>query len=139
MITGSKCSFCGKGDVTTLNLFYSGNNLMICGECVEQCLKLIDLNKLKISTEEIDLQVKTPKEIKSYLDEYVIGQDEVKIVLSVAVYNHYKRLKFIEDKTKHTNATTQKLYDDILKRKKEIRKKLLAMQKNKEKNMEKKK
>ena len=113
MITGSKCSFCGKGDVTTLNLFYSGNNLMICGECVEQCLKLIDLNKLKISTEEIDLQVKTPKEIKSYLDEYVIGQDEVKIVLSVAVYNHYKRLKFIEDKTKHTNATTQKLYDDI--------------------------
>ena len=111
----NKCSFCGKDDIITLNVFYSGNKLTICGGCVEQCLHLIDINKLQSSTEEIELQIKKPRDIKAYLDEYVIGQDETKIVLSVAVYNHYKRLKFIEDKKQHKGKDNneQQSYDCI--------------------------
>lgn len=113
MTPESRCSFCGKEDVTTLNLFYSGNNLRICGDCVEQCLNLIDIHKLQSSTEEIKLQIKKPRDIKAYLDEYVIGQDDVKIVLSVAVYNHYKRLKFLEDNSQHSSEEKQKLYEGV--------------------------
>lgn len=95
--TAEKCSFCGKRKEDTLILI-SGQDAFICESCVEQALNIIEeeLGERKHTgqfTSHPDF--KTPAEIKSYLDQYVIGQEEAKKVLSVAVYNHYKRLNQI--------------------------------------------
>lgn len=88
-----KCSFCGKSQKDAKKLIASPNgDSFICDECVEICKDIItDITK-KSEFEKIDLP--SPKEIKEKLDEYIIGQDEAKKVLSVAVYNHYKRLNY---------------------------------------------
>lgn len=96
------CSFCGKSQ-DEVERIISGNGVYICDECIDICYSLLsgeelpDLNKKgksksqkKEKAEEFKLL--TPKEIKSHLDEYVIGQDNAKITLAVAVYNHYKRI-----------------------------------------------
>ena len=89
------CSFCGKNQNEVRKLI-AGPSVYICDECVDLCNDIIkeELNESTQSEEKEDILV--PKEIKSKLDQYVIGQEEAKKNLSVAVYNHYKRLR--EDK-----------------------------------------
>ena len=89
-----ECSFCGRKKPET-NLLIAGINAHVCDRCIEQAhgIVLEELksggNALKSSS---DLILKKPKEIRAFLDQYVIGQDQTKKVMSVAVYNHYKRL-----------------------------------------------
>lgn len=88
-----KCSFCGKlqSDVERL---IAGPNVWICDQCVDLCQNLIQQETSKRDRRKSpDIKVPKPHEIKEKLDEYVIGQDETKKILSVAVHNHYKRLK----------------------------------------------
>ncbi|MBK6483047.1 MAG: ATP-dependent Clp protease ATP-binding subunit ClpX [Chitinophagales bacterium] len=92
--TAEKCSFCGKRKEDTLILI-SGQDAYICENCVEQALTIIDeeLGERKHSNAATAApEYKTPEEIKGFLDQYIIGQDDAKKVLAVAVYNHYKRL-----------------------------------------------
>ncbi len=88
-----KCSFCGKSQRDVKKLVASPNgDAYICDECIEICKDIIIDVAKKSKFERIDLP--TPSEIKAKLDEYIIGQDEAKKVLAVAVYNHYKRLNY---------------------------------------------
>ncbi len=93
------CNFCGRSE-REVKLLITGISGNICEDCVMQAYEIAKANgygpetKKKQPTEDIDLKkVPKPKEIKEYLDQYVIGQDEAKRFLSVAVYNHYKRLQ----------------------------------------------
>ncbi|RDI54792.1 ATP-dependent Clp protease ATP-binding subunit ClpX [Flavobacterium glaciei] len=88
-----ECSFCGRKKPET-NLLIAGINAHICDKCIEQAHGIV-LEELKSSGSSKlvgDLILKKPKEIRAFLDQYVIGQDQTKKVMSVAVYNHYKRL-----------------------------------------------
>ncbi|MFM1983838.1 MAG: hypothetical protein RL723_273 [Actinomycetota bacterium] len=87
-----KCSFCGKSQKQVRKLI-AGPGVYICDECIELCNEIIEeeLGEVTKTVEDIDLP--KPREIKGFLDEYVIGQDQAKKALSVAVYNHYKRLR----------------------------------------------
>lgn len=106
-----KCSFCGKTQDQVKKLI-AGPEVFICDECVELCNEILDEeffeSKEKSSIESSDKSeekpIPKPHEIKAYLDEYIIGQDDAKKVLSVAVYNHYKRLK---------NNSTTDLKNDV--------------------------
>lgn len=89
-----KCSFCGRTE-DEVNLMFNGNNAYICDSCAEYVHSVIahvQEQFVKEEKKEDELQIKTPHEIKEFLDDYVIGQDMAKIRLSVAVYNHYKRI-----------------------------------------------
>lgn len=92
-----RCSFCGKtqGQVERI---LSGPNAYICNECVELCSTLLHENMYETAKHEDSLEaperLPTPKEIKEYMDGYIIGQDAAKVALSVAVYNHYKRIYY---------------------------------------------
>jgi ATP-dependent Clp protease ATP-binding subunit ClpX len=88
-----ECSFCGRKKPET-NLLIAGIDAHICDRCIEQAHGII-LEELKTNSNvkiDTDLILRKPKEIRAFLDEYVIGQDQTKKVMSVAVYNHYKRL-----------------------------------------------
>ena len=89
-----RCSFCGK-DSSQVKRIIAGPNAYICNECVDLCKEIISEETDNISYGDIDLS--TPKEIKDFLDSYVIGQDDAKKTLSVAVYNHYKRINSNEE------------------------------------------
>ena len=96
------CSFCGKSE-HQVNRLIEGPGVYICDECIEFCNSLLDPQPIERPTrgkkkKEEEFVLPKPAEIKAHLDEYVIGQDEAKITLSVAVYNHYKRI-FRSDKT----------------------------------------
>ena len=86
-----KCSFCGKpkNEIKTL---IAGPNQYICNECIDLCHNIIHEVKSKADKTDYASVTVTPEEIKEYLDEHVIGQDEAKEVVAVAVYNHYKRI-----------------------------------------------
>lgn len=86
-----ECSFCGK-DQSEAERLISGNGAYICKECIELCNNLV-VEDVKAELEAEYESLPTPKEIFTYLDEYVIGQEDAKRTLSVAVYNHYKRLE----------------------------------------------
>ncbi len=113
-----KCSFCGKSQEQVRKLI-AGPGVYICDECVDLCNEILDeelfdstasapqpvsrreqpTEKRKTRTVNLSLnQIPKPREIKKYLDDHVIGQDDAKKVLSVAVYNHYKRLSFLQAK-----------------------------------------
>ena len=86
-----KCSFCGKSQKQVIKLI-AGPGVYICDECIELCVEIIEeekVEKLETTNEEF---LPLPKEINQSLNEFIIGQDEAKKTLSVAVYNHYKRI-----------------------------------------------
>ena len=85
-----RCSFCNKTQDQVRKLI-AGQNVYICDECIEVCSEIIE-DELEDFEESSDINLLKPKEIKEFLDQYVIGQEEAKKVLSVAVYNHYKRI-----------------------------------------------
>ena len=93
-----KCSFCGRSE-KDVKLLITGLNGYICEDCAQQAYKIVTQTGALADDENTDSaafkvkEVPKPKEIKQYLDEYIIGQDEAKRYLSVAVYNHYKRLQ----------------------------------------------
>ena len=86
------CSFCGKNQSEVKKLI-AGPSVYICDECVSLCNDIIKEDLSEKDSEDSEKKLPIPVEIKSILDEYVIGQDQAKKILSVAVYNHYKRLK----------------------------------------------
>ena len=94
--TALRCSFCGKRE-QQVHRMIQGPGVRICDECVQLCMSILDEGFDGPETEpleDIPDQLPTPREIRTVLDEYVIGQEAAKVALSVAVYNHYKRIYF---------------------------------------------
>lgn len=89
-----RCSFCGKSQEQVRKLIAGPNGAYICDVCVDICAEIIEEEFEEEEEEQVEEQINLlkPEELKSFLDEYVIGQDNAKKVLSVAVYNHYKRI-----------------------------------------------
>ena len=95
--TDLNCSFCGRPKPET-QLLIAGLDAHICDRCIIQAHGIVQEETVEEAINEVDLKLKPPKEIKSFLDQYVIGQEASKRVLSVAVYNHYKRLMQVPSK-----------------------------------------
>lgn len=113
-ITMKYCSFCGRTEAMVDFLIPSSSGVCICNYCIEDCNSIIAESMKSADAEFDDLSLSTlkkPVEIKQALDEYVIGQDEAKIALSVAVYNHYKRI-LSKDKSNRKKAETDPA-DDV--------------------------
>lgn len=93
-----RCSFCGKSQQQVRKLIAGPNGAFICDECIDICSEIIEEELMDFDATEddgvssADINLTSPMEMKKFLDDYVIGQDEAKKVLSVAVYNHYKRI-----------------------------------------------
>ena len=88
-----RCSFCGNTEEQVRKLIAGPSGTYICDECVEICAEIIDEDSAGYTEDgNGEINLLKPQEIKTFLDDYVIGQDEAKKVLSVAVYNHYKRV-----------------------------------------------
>ena len=91
-----KCSFCGKSQ-KQLKKLIAGPGVYICDECIDLCNEIIDeelASPVELGFEELP----KPNEINEFLDDYIVGQDQAKRILSVAVYNHYKRVQVGESK-----------------------------------------
>lgn len=103
-----RCNFCGKSEASAKSMFSAGQ-YNICDECVVYCYDILteqldtdehrSTNMDRTKKGDLSVSLKKPAEIKAVLDDYVIGQDEAKIALSVAVYNHYKRILSLDDKS----------------------------------------
>lgn len=104
-----KCSFCGKSQKQVKKLI-AGGGVYICDECIELCNEIIEEELSTAAEEKKDEGTKLPRpsEISAFLDKYVIGQDDAKRILSVAVYNHYKRVRAEESRV----LSTRKNKDD---------------------------
>ena len=102
-----KCSFCGKSQKQVRKLI-AGPGVYICDECIELCNEIIEEELVATSAQEPQSKLPTPSEISAFLDKYVIGQDEAKRTLSVAVYNHYKRIQVEE-----ANALARRSDDEV--------------------------
>ena len=90
-----RCSFCGKAE-NQVHRMIQGPGVRICDECVQLCMSILDDGYTPGMGEDVQTmdQLPTPREIREVLDQYVIGQEDAKVALSVAVYNHYKRIFF---------------------------------------------
>lgn len=111
-----KCSFCGKSQDQVKKLI-AGPEVYICDECVDLCNQILDEEFFENKDKEVEdgevsskseKPIPKPHEIKAYLDEYIVGQEDAKKVLSVAVYNHYKRLKHNKSSDLKNNVEIQK-------------------------------
>ncbi|MBF0580892.1 ATP-dependent Clp protease ATP-binding subunit ClpX [Corynebacterium sp. ED61] len=102
-----KCSFCGKSQKQVRKLI-AGPGVYICDECIELCNEIIEEEMLAAPSSENSEQLPTPSAIAKFLDKYVIGQDEAKRTLAVAVYNHYKRIQ-----VEQSNATARRSDDEV--------------------------
>ena len=106
-----KCSFCGKTQNAVEKLI-AGPGVFICDECIKACNSILEEELYEEEGASYTLneeeKLPTPSEIKSILDEYVIGQDEAKKTLSVAVYNHYKRINNYENNDNKNDVEIQK-------------------------------
>ncbi|TQI65717.1 ATP-dependent Clp protease ATP-binding subunit ClpX [Clostridium sp. KNHs216] len=104
---GICCSFCGKPQNEARRLI-AGPGVYICDECIELCMSILDdeknLSNRKSNYSEASAELPKPHEIKKQLDEYVIGQEKAKVALSVAVYNHYKRIYYGKDDVELTKS-----------------------------------
>ena len=102
-----ECSFCGRKKAET-DLLIAGMDAHICDKCIEQAHGIVEeeVSDSKSDSLSKDLMLKKPKEIKSFLDQYIIGQDETKRAMAVAVYNHYKRL--LQDKGTEDDVQIEK-------------------------------
>ena len=89
-----RCSFCNKTEDQVRKLIAGPGGVYICDECIDVCSEILEdeLTDEELDLSESEINLMKPKEIKAFLDEYVIGQEEAKKTLSVAVYNHYKRI-----------------------------------------------
>ena len=87
-----RCSFCNKSQEQVRKIIAGANDVYICDECIEICSGILEDEFLDEDMDSGEINLLKPKQIKEFLDEYVIGQEEAKKVLSVAVYNHYKRI-----------------------------------------------
>ena len=90
-----RCSFCGKTQEQVNRLISGPNGAFICDECIDICAEILEeeaMEEGRTGTSKEEINLLKPEELKAFLDEYVIGQDQAKKVLSVAVYNHYKRV-----------------------------------------------
>ncbi|MEM9040752.1 MAG: ClpX C4-type zinc finger protein, partial [Actinomycetota bacterium] len=86
-----KCSFCGKSQKQVKKLI-AGPGVYICDECIDLCNEIIE-EELTESTDVDFESLPNPREVRAFLDDYVVGQDDAKKILSVAVYNHYRRIQ----------------------------------------------
>lgn len=93
-MTQQHCSFCGKSEDKVRKLLAGPSGVCICDECVETCSAIIHGESLADMSEDAHVRLLKPEEIKSELDKYVVGQETAKKTLSVAVYNHYKRVLY---------------------------------------------
>jgi ATP-dependent Clp protease ATP-binding subunit ClpX len=89
---GATCSFCGRTEESVDKLI-SGPSAYICDKCIRLCMDIVEKKTIKKQ----EIKVLKPKEIKDHLDEYIIGQDNAKKTISVAVYNHYKRIRHLAE------------------------------------------
>ena len=102
------CAFCGKLDVE-VGLLISGREGSICGDCIEMANKVIIAQGGEKNVKKNDnIPLKKPQEVKSFLDDYVIGQTDAKRAISVAVYNHYKRLNYLTEKSDENQVEIEK-------------------------------
>lgn len=92
------CSFCGKAEAEVEVIIPGQNGAFICGECVQRAFKVLSEARAEVESRNSSINLLRPREIKAKLDEFIIGQDEAKRTLSVAVYNHYKRIGAKSDK-----------------------------------------
>lgn len=104
-LKGIKCSFCGKNQEEVERLI-AGPDVYICNECVALCGEIISQEESKVAFDEHELL--SPEEIKKALDGYVIGQEQAKKILSVAVYNHYKRIRYADQKLEEEEVELDK-------------------------------
>ncbi len=105
--SGLKCNFCGKSQKEVKKLI-AGPNVYICDECIELCTDIIDEEKEKETAVKGTFKVPKPEEIKTFLDDYVIGQIRAKKTLAVAVHNHYKRINSAPGSKKKDDVELQK-------------------------------
>ena len=92
-----RCSFCGKSQDQVKKLIAGPEGVFICDECIEVCMEIVEdelyeQEEPEGEANDFEINLVKPREMKAFLDENVIGQEEAKKVLSVAVYNHYKRI-----------------------------------------------
>ena len=98
-----KCSFCGKSQKQVKKLI-AGPGVYICDECIELCNEIIEEELTETAELTFD-NLPNPREVRAFLDDYVVGQDDAKKILSVAVYNHYRRIQYQNQATTSAAAT----------------------------------
>lgn len=107
-----KCSFCGKPQDAVRKLIAGPDGIYICDECISLCSEIIEEELyeegIEAHADEMEINLLKPKEIKAFMDEYVIGQDDAKKTLAVAVYNHYKRVLAGRDEKHEDDIELQK-------------------------------